>query len=116
MNLKEIKEALRIKAEFLPFSEAFEKGICIKCQKPPEWYSDSGRREYNISGLCEYCFDEIMKDPEEIQMTQENKEELIEELKRPITELSEQELEDAMQTDAEPEEDDDDDDDDKDES
>lgn len=64
-NLKEFKDMLRNEAELLSRGEAFEKGICAKCQKPPKFYSEAGQREYNISGLCEYCFDEIMAEPEE---------------------------------------------------
>ena len=37
------------------------KGICLNCKEPalPKCYSEAGRREYKISGLCEKCFDEI---------------------------------------------------------
>ena len=43
-------------------AEAHAKGICIQCQEPaiPKCYSDAGREEYKISGLCEECFDQIM--------------------------------------------------------
>jgi hypothetical protein len=42
--------------------EAIEKGICIGCKKPAlaNCHSDAGRREYQISGLCERCFDRVM--------------------------------------------------------
>ena len=41
--------------------EATAAGICISCGKPAmeNCYSEAGRREYLISGLCEKCFDEI---------------------------------------------------------
>lgn len=41
--------------------EATKEGLCISCKEPaiPKCYSDAGRREYKISGLCEECFDEI---------------------------------------------------------
>lgn len=34
-------------------------GLCIECHQPalPRCYSEAGRREYSISGLCERCFD-----------------------------------------------------------
>ncbi|BAL84731.1 hypothetical protein SELR_pSRC400800 (plasmid) [Selenomonas ruminantium subsp. lactilytica TAM6421] len=34
---------------------------CIRCHRPAyeHCYSDAGRREVSISGLCEECFDEI---------------------------------------------------------
>ena len=42
-------------------AEAHVKGICINCQEPAlqKCYSDAGREEYRISGMCELCFDEI---------------------------------------------------------
>lgn len=41
--------------------KAKEDGICIQCKQPaiPRCYSDAGRREFYISGLCELCFDAI---------------------------------------------------------
>ena len=42
-------------------SEALESGLCISCSEPaiPKCYSEAGREEFKISGLCEICFDEI---------------------------------------------------------
>lgn len=44
--------------------EALSTGICVQCRQPAmqNCYSPAGRREYAISGLCEKCFDEIMKE------------------------------------------------------
>lgn len=41
--------------------EALAKGICIDCKELalPKCYSEAGRREYQISGLCEQCFDAV---------------------------------------------------------
>lgn len=41
---------------------AVAAGRCIDCKEEalPKCYSDAGRREYNISGLCEVCWDRIM--------------------------------------------------------
>lgn len=43
--------------------EAIAKGICINCKEKPKFYSRMGQKEYGISGLCEYCFDDICVDP-----------------------------------------------------
>lgn len=42
-------------------SENQEKGLCVSCGQEAlsRCYSEAGRREYGISGLCELCFDEI---------------------------------------------------------
>ncbi len=47
-------------------AEAFAKGICISCKEPaiPKCYSDAGRGEYRISGMCEQCFDALFADDE----------------------------------------------------
>ena len=40
-------------------AEALSQGICLQCKMPalPKCYSEAGKREYQISGLCEPCFD-----------------------------------------------------------
>ncbi len=45
--------------------EAWEKGICVQCKKPPVFHTEAGRKEYTLSAMCEPCFDELMADPEE---------------------------------------------------
>jgi len=42
-------------------AEAVKKGVCIQCKQPAMsyCYSDAGVREYQVSGLCEKCFDQI---------------------------------------------------------
>ncbi len=44
-----------------------EEPLCICCHRPAyeHCYSDEGRREVGISGLCEECFDEITQEDEE---------------------------------------------------
>jgi len=44
-------------------NEAVASGLCSHCGKVPEYYSDAGRREFRISGFCEFCFD-LVSDPE----------------------------------------------------
>lgn len=57
-------------------AEAQSKRTCINCgqpiclsdeptNKPGNIYSHAGAKEYKITGLCEYCFDNIMAEPEE---------------------------------------------------
>lgn len=60
-NLQGIKDALADAMYNMTKTEAHKKGICIDCKKEalPRCYSDTGRREYTISGLCEECFDRI---------------------------------------------------------
>lgn len=48
--------------------EAFEQRMCVRCKKAPVFTTDLGYSEYLISGLCEPCFDEITKEPEESEM------------------------------------------------
>ena len=45
-----------------------EEPICWRCCRPAleHCYSDEGRKEVEISGLCEECFDELfLKDEDE---------------------------------------------------
>lgn len=40
------------------------RGLCVNCGEPalPKCYSDAGRREYRISGMCEPCFDKLTQE------------------------------------------------------
>lgn len=62
MSLQKFKDLLAKEIYKMTAGEAIEKGLCIQCRKEaiPKCYSDAGRREYKISGLCEQCFDEIV--------------------------------------------------------
>ena len=66
MDLQVFKDALGEKLFGMTTAEAVTKGICIQCKEEalPKCYSDAGRREYQISGLCEPCFDGITKEPD----------------------------------------------------
>lgn len=48
----------------MTIEEAHMKGVCIDCKEPamPHCHSSDGILEYENSGLCEECFDEIMED------------------------------------------------------
>jgi transcription elongation factor Elf1 len=44
------------------------EGLCIRCNQEalPRCTTDAGRRDVEITGMCEICYDEIfMEDPEE---------------------------------------------------
>lgn len=61
-NLQDFKDNLSRAATGMTKAEALEKGICINCKLPDplsRCYSEGGRREYYISGMCEKCFDEL---------------------------------------------------------
>lgn len=42
------------------------KVLCIRCGRPAyeHCYSENGRREVGISGICEECFDELFAEDE----------------------------------------------------
>lgn len=64
-NLENLKNELQKAAGLLPKQEAWAKGICCRCQQTPKFYSTPGRREYNITAMCEFCFDEVCTPEEE---------------------------------------------------
>ncbi len=59
-NLQKFKDTFARRLYNMTVAEAVEKGVCIRCKKPPTYVSEAGRREYPISGLCEPCFKGIM--------------------------------------------------------
>jgi len=63
MNLQTFKDNLAKELYGETTEEAHKVGLCIQCKQLalPNCYSEAGKREYRISGLCEKCFDEITK-------------------------------------------------------
>jgi len=61
MSLTEFKQKLQEEIYGKDSVENKSKGLCIKCEQfaLSNCYSEAGRREFKISGLCEKCFDEI---------------------------------------------------------
>lgn len=57
ISLDEMKKLLN--PYRLTKQEAFDLGVCIRCEKIATCYSAAGFKEYSLSGLCEACFDEI---------------------------------------------------------
>lgn len=46
-------------------AQAHEQGVCVKCGKPPIFYTEAGRREWRISAVCEPCFDAMFPEEDE---------------------------------------------------
>uniref|UniRef100_A0A6M3Y058 Uncharacterized protein n=1 Tax=viral metagenome TaxID=1070528 RepID=A0A6M3Y058_9ZZZZ len=63
MLLQNFKDNLSRNLYGMTTKEANEKGICIQCREKaiPKCYSEAGKKEFYISGLCELCFDDICK-------------------------------------------------------
>lgn len=40
-------------------AEALEKRVCLRCGESPTFTTQAGRREYEISAVCEPCFDRM---------------------------------------------------------
>lgn len=70
------KDELSERVHGITMTEALKRRICVNCKKtirpgnsrslnPGVIYSSAGLDEYRISGLCEYCFDEITKEEED---------------------------------------------------
>jgi hypothetical protein len=61
ISLEAFKENIIKRRYGRTIQEAHFLGICIDCGKPAlqNCYSEAGKREYGISGLCEKCFDKL---------------------------------------------------------
>lgn len=63
-KLKKLSDDLSREAFGETIQEANDKGNCISCKEPalPKCYSEAGKREFYISGMCEVCFDAMWKE------------------------------------------------------
>jgi hypothetical protein len=63
-TLQEFKDNLAKQIFGKTTTEAVNSGNCIQCNRPAleHCYSEAGKREFRISGLCEECFDGIFKE------------------------------------------------------
>ena len=71
MKLQELKDSMAKRLYGITTSEAQASGNCIQCKMPaiPRCYSEAGRREYQISGLCEICFDNNFGDSDKVSVS-----------------------------------------------
>jgi len=62
MNIQEFSDKANREA-----AEAQKTGLCVDCGLPaiPRCYSEDGRKEFAISGLCEVCFDDATTEVQE---------------------------------------------------
>jgi len=58
MKIQQLKDEMGKMSYGMTVDEAIDKNICIVCKKPARFKTEAGKREYQISGFCEYCFDE----------------------------------------------------------
>lgn len=73
-SIEELKKNLAINAFGQSKEEAQQSRVCINCGQPIFWgpkepshpgliYSKAGLKEYQISGVCEHCFDNLTLGP-----------------------------------------------------
>ena len=61
--LQKLKDDLARKGFGMTLDEAHAQQICIHCKNPikDRLINEVSRKEYEMSGLCDRCFDEITK-------------------------------------------------------
>jgi hypothetical protein len=64
VNLDELKAAIAKEAGLNMENKV--KGLCVDCGRPAleNCYSEAGRREVAITGLCELCYDKACEEDE----------------------------------------------------
>jgi hypothetical protein len=68
---EELTSGQRAARCFLPeMAELQNQRLCIHCRQPQSTevritWTQAGQREWNISGMCEPCFDRIFAEPKE---------------------------------------------------
>lgn len=62
MQVNDLKNRLAVELFGMKTEEAIEQNICISCKKPPKFNTKDGEAEYQLSALCEECFDEEFGD------------------------------------------------------
>jgi len=57
-----VVQARDLKLYVQELRQNLKEGLCIECKRPAleHCYSETGRKEVAISGLCEECWDKIM--------------------------------------------------------
>jgi len=70
-NLQDFKDDLAREAHGMTTAEAHANGVCIECKKPPRFKTAEGRAEYRISGMCEYCWDDLFAETEEEEIDED---------------------------------------------
>lgn len=60
-SLQALKDNLSMNIYGKTAAQAQDEGVCLECHKPAleRCYSEEGKAEFGISGLCELCFDKI---------------------------------------------------------
>lgn len=73
MTLQELKDFVARSCYGRTTREVLAIGKCIECGEEAlsKCYSEDGRREYKISGLCEECFDAITAGGEDTEYDQQ---------------------------------------------
>lgn len=61
ITMQDVKDKFAKDLYGTTITEAKKTGLCIQCEEEalPKCYSEAGKKEFFISGLCEPCFDEI---------------------------------------------------------